>query len=280
MSSFAAFARTIKLSHTLFAMPFALASGLLAARTVSVSPDRWVWIVVAMVTARTSAMGFNRLVDRHIDAANPRTAGREIPSGALSTRAAWTYTLLATAGFVASSAALGTSTLLLSPVALAVLWGYSLTKRFTALCHVVLGVALGLAPVATWIALTDTVTPTPIWMGLGVLTWVAGFDILYATQDAAYDRSVGLHSVPSRLGIPSALRVARALHVATVACFAAVAWSFPLGPAYPVGVLLLAGVLVAEHRLVRADDLSRLDQAFFEMNGYVALGYLATVALS
>lgn len=280
MSSLAAFARTIKLSHTLFAMPFALASGLLAARTVDVAPDRWAWIVAAMVTARTSAMGFNRLIDRDLDASNPRTAGREIPSGALSPRAAWGYTLLATAGFVACAAALGSATLWLSPVALAVLWGYSLTKRFTALCHVVLGLALGLAPVATWIALTDGLTATPIWMGLGVLTWVAGFDILYATQDAAYDRSVGLHSVPARLGIGRALSVGRALHIATVACFAAVAWTFPLGPAYPVGVVLLGGVLFAEHRIVRADDLSRLDQAFFEMNGYVALGYLATVALS
>jgi 4-hydroxybenzoate polyprenyltransferase len=181
---------------------------------------------------------------------------------------------------VVCAAALGRATLWLSPVALAVLWGYSLTKRFTALCHLVLGIALGLAPVATWIALTDGVTATPVCMGLGVLTWVAGFDILYATQDAAYDRSVGLHSIPARLGIGPALSVARALHVATVACFAAVAWTFPLGPVYGVGVLLLAAILWAEHRMVRADDLSRLDQAFFEMNGYVALGYLATIALS
>lgn len=276
-SALVTYSRMIKLSHSIFAMPFALAAGVLAARTVDTTPGQWALIVACMVTARSSAMGFNRLVDRDIDAKNPRTANRELPSGAIDARAAWAFTLGSAALFVVFSALLGRATLLLSPVALAVIWGYSLTKRYTALCHVVLGVALGIAPTAVWIALTGTASAASLLLSLAVATWVAGFDILYSCQDADFDRGEGLHSIPAALGLRGAMIVSALLHVVTVSALIALPWTAPLGAAYGIGVLLITAVLIYEHAIVRPDDLSRIDKAFFDLNGYIGLVFLATV---
>lgn len=274
-----AFAVDIKLSHSIFALPFALAAAWLVSRQQEVSAVQWAWMLVAMVGARSSAMGFNRLVDRRIDAANPRTRGRALPAGTMSPATAWALTLGFTALFVLASAMLHRTCLLLSPVALLVLWGYSLTKRFTALCHLVLGLALGLAPVAVWIGLTGGVQAPALLLGGAVLTWVAGFDVLYSLQDREFDRASGLHSIPVALGEVGALRTSEALHALTVALLAALPLTVPLGWPYMLGIAIIAGLLVWEHRLVRPGDLSRLDQAFFAMNGWVGMGVLLAIVL-
>ena len=274
------YSRMIKLSHSIFAMPFALAAAVIAARQVDVTLVQVVLIVLCMVTARSSAMGFNRWVDRDIDAKNPRTANREIPSGQISTSAAVAFTLGSAGLFVLFSALLGWLTLALSPIALAVIWGYSLTKRFTALCHFVLGLALALAPTAVWIALTGTWGPIPGILSLAVATWVAGFDILYSCQDAGFDAQEGLHSVPAALGVRGALWVSSALHVVTIAALVALPWFTHLGFAYWAGVLAIGGVLAYEHSIVKADDLSRIDKAFFDLNGYVSLLFLLAVLVA
>lgn len=277
-SAVVVWSRMIKLSHTIFALPFALAAAVLAARQVDPTWTQLALILVCLVAARSSAMGFNRVVDRDIDAANPRTVTREIPSGQISVRAAWGFTLASAAVFVAASAALGRSTLLLAPVALAVVWGYSLTKRFTALCHAVLGVALALAPTGVWIALTDGYGPIPALLSLAVGTWVAGFDILYACQDEAFDRSRGLKSVPAVLGLRNAMVVSALLHVGTMVALGALPSFVPLGWPYAIGWVVIGGVLVYEHWIVRPDDLSRIDKAFFDLNGYVSLVFFVFVA--
>ena len=274
-----AFARDIKLAHSVFALPFALAAAWLVSRQQEVAWTSWAWIVVAMVGARSSAMGFNRIVDRAIDARNPRTANREIPGGRLSVRAAWALTLAFTALFAFASWMLDPLCLFLSPVALLVLWGYSLTKRFTSLCHLVLGLALGLAPVAVWIGLTGRVQAPALLLGGAVLTWVAGFDVLYSLQDQDFDQRQGLRSLPVALGERGALVVSALLHLATVGLMAALPATLPLGWPYPVGVVAIALVLAWEHWIVRPGDLSRLDQAFFALNGWVSLGFLAAVVL-
>ena len=273
------YSRMIKLSHSIFAMPFALAAAALAARDVPVTWEQMALVVLCMVLARSSAMGFNRVVDRDIDAANPRTAGREIPSGQISVRAAWGFTLGSAGAFVLCCALLGQTVLWLSPVALAIIWGYSLAKRYTALCHVVLGAALALAPTGVWIALTDGYGWVPCILSLAVGSWVAGFDIIYSCQDAGFDKGRGLHSIPAALGLRGALIVSALLHVGTVGALLALPMVAPLGPAYFAGVLIIAGVLVYEHWIVRPDDLSRIDKAFFDLNGYVSLAFFAFVAL-
>jgi 4-hydroxybenzoate polyprenyltransferase len=274
------YSRMIKLSHSIFALPFALAAAVIASREVDVTVAQIALILVCMVTARSSAMGFNRIVDRDIDAKNPRTAVREIPSGQISLGSAWAFTLGSAALFVLAAAALGKATLLLSPIALAVVWGYSLTKRFTALCHLVLGVALGLAPTAVWIALTNTWGWIPALLSVAVLTWVSGFDIIYSCQDADFDRSEGLRSIPAVLGNKGALIVSALLHVATMAALAALPTFVPLGVPYYVGLAIIGGVLFYEHWIVRPDDLSRVDKAFFDLNGYVSLVFFACVAVA
>ncbi len=279
-SALVTYSKMIKLSHSIFALPFALASGLLASRTVDVTVTQWVLIVLCMVTARSSAMGFNRIIDRDIDAANPRTASREIPAGEIGVASAWGFTLGSAVLFVLFSGLLGATTLMLSPVALAVVWGYSLTKRFTLLCHAVLGAALGLAPLAVWIALTGSVAVTPLLLSVAVATWVAGFDIIYACQDADYDAGVGLHSVPSRLGVGRALVVSALLHVVTLVALAALPSQLALGWGYWVGVGLIGAVLAYEHAIVTPTDLSRVDKAFFDLNGYVSLVFLVAVAFA
>lgn len=274
------YASWIKLSHTIFALPFALASAALAAREVSVSLSQVVLIILAMAMARSSAMGFNRLVDRHIDAGNPRTAQRELVTGEVSVAGATWFTILTALAFVGFAGMLSTVTLKLSPIALFVVWGYSLTKRFTALCHLFLGLALALAPVAVWIALVGDVAPVALWLALAVGTWVAGFDILYACQDAAFDTKVGLHSMPVALGLKGAMVFSGLLHIVTVGALIAVPMAVPLMWPYWIGVVLIAGTLVYEHWLIRPNDLSKMDKAFFDLNGAVSLIYLGAILLS
>jgi 4-hydroxybenzoate polyprenyltransferase len=278
-SALVVYSRMIKLSHTIFALPFALAAAVLAAQQVEVTGPQLGWILACMVLARSSAMGFNRVVDRDIDADNPRTASREIPSGQISVRAAWWFTLASAVGFVGAAAMLGTRTLLLAPVALAVVWGYSWTKRFTALCHLVLGLGLALAPTGVWIALTDGYGLIPLLLSVAVLTWVAGFDILYSCQDVAFDRQRGLHSIPAALGIRGALRVSALLHLLTVGALVALPAVAPLGGVYWLGVATITGVLVYEHQIVTENDLSRINKAFFDLNGYVSILFLVFVVL-
>jgi 4-hydroxybenzoate polyprenyltransferase len=272
-----AYGRMIRFTHSIFALPFALASATLAARLSGVTGRQLLWIVVAMVSARSAAMGFNRLVDRAIDARNPRTAGRELPKGLLSAREVSLFVAVSTAVFVAAAAMLNPLCLALSPVALGIVFGYSYTKRFTAASHLVLGLSLAVAPVGAWLAITGRFHPAPLALAAAVLLWVAGFDTIYACQDAEFDRAAGLHSIPARLGVPRALALARAMHVAAVAFLAAVYWLAPLNPGYLAGVAVIAGLLAWEHTLVRATDLSRVMQAF-NLNGWVSLGYLAFTA--
>jgi 4-hydroxybenzoate polyprenyltransferase len=270
----------IKFTHTLFALPFALLGAVLAARAPDGwrgRPRDWVGVLLCMATARSAAMAFNRLADRRLDAANPRTAARHLPSGRLSARAAALFTLASALGFVAA-------TLLFLPnrwpliLALPVLlWllGYSYTKRFTSLSHFWLGGALMLAPVAAWIALRGDLSWPPVLLGLAVLLWVAGFDIIYACQDVAFDRATGLHSLPARLGVRRALHLAAACHAAMLVPLVALGVSYPLGRVYFLGVAATAALLVYEHALVRPDDLSRVNVAFFQVNIAISIGLLA-----
>lgn len=266
------FGRMIKFSHTVFAMPFALSSATLAID----GPVPWPklgWIVLAMVGARSAAMGFNRLADQEIDARNPRTAARELPAGRLGRREVWTFVLLAATLLVFAAAMLNPLCLALSPVALGVVFGYSYTKRFTALSHVVLGFGLAIAPVGAWLALRGSFAAPPLVLAAAVVLWVAGFDVIYSCQDVAFDRSSGLHSLPARLGAARALVVARAFHVAAVGLLAGLFWLAPLHPVYLVGVAAVGLLLAYEHSLVRADDLRKVDAAFFTANAWVSVGY-------
>ncbi len=274
----------IRFSHTLFALPFALASAVLAWR---VEPFRWldlVGILVCMVLGRSAAMAFNRLADRRLDAGNPRTAQRHLPSGQLSAAAVMLFTAICAAGFVAATGLfiLAKDNWLpfyLSVPVLLFIGGYSLTKRFTFLCHFWLGASLFLAPVATWIALRGTVEWTPILLGLAVLFWVAGFDILYACQDIDFDRRAGLHSIPARCGIARSLRLALFCHAGMVVWLLLLWWVAALGPIYALGVMAAALLLAYEHRLVRPDDLTRVNVAFFRINSIISVGLFAVVLL-
>jgi 4-hydroxybenzoate polyprenyltransferase len=273
------FGRMIKFSHTVFAMPFALAAAAIAARDHGITAGRVAAIVLAMVGARTAAMGFNRIVDRHIDARNPRTAGRELPTGQVSLGAAIALTLASIALFLAASAFLGPLCLALSPVALALVLGYSYTKRFTWLCHLFLGLAIAAGPGGAWIAVTGGVSTPPLWLMAAVATWIGGFDILYALADRDFDRQEGLHSIPARFGVTGALVISAVLHALSLAALLGLARAAGLGPIYLAGVGLIAAILIWEHAIVRPGDLSRLDRAFFDLNGYVSLAFLlATVA--
>jgi 4-hydroxybenzoate polyprenyltransferase len=269
----------VRFSHTLFALPFALLGAALAAH----GPDGWhgraqdwIGILVCMALARSAAMAFNRLADRHYDALNPRTAARHIPSGRLSVPAVAVFTLLCSAGFV------GATLLFLPnrwPLYLAVpvlLWllAYSYTKRFTRLSHFWLGISLSLAPIAAWIALKGTIAWPPVFVALAVLLWVAGFDIIYSCQDVEFDRNHGLRSVPEVLGIPGALRVAALCHALMLAPLVGLGVVYPLGPIYFAGVGAVAILLIYEHVLVRPSDLSRLNLAFFQVNIVISIGLL------
>jgi 4-hydroxybenzoate polyprenyltransferase len=279
LSSIAVYGRMIKFSHSIFAMPFALAAAVLAARQAPVSWTTFALIVACMVFARSCAMGFNRIVDRRFDAQNPRTAIREIPSGQMSVTTAKVLTGAAAALFVVCAILLNPLCGALSPVALFVVCGYSYAKRFTAFVHIWLGVALGIAPVAAWIAVTGTVAPVAVVLAVAVATWVSGFDILYSLQDEDFDRGQGLRSIPVALGQVGSLWVSGGLHVVTVALLASVPFLAPLGWAYWVGWALITGVLAYEHSLVKPGDLSRIDKAFFDLNGYVSLVFFGAVLL-
>ncbi len=263
----------VRFSHSIFALPFAWISLLLA--TAGRPGFGLVALVAAAaVSARTAAMAFNRWADRSIDAANPRTRGREIPSGRIAPWKALALAVLAGGLFCLISALLGPTCLLLSPVVLLVLFGYSYTKRWSWLCHFVLGLALALAPLGAWIAAKDGfdgILGTPLLLGLAVLTWVAGFDLIYACQDEEFDRGLGLHSVPARFGRAGALKLSASLHGATLLFLAGVGWTADLGGFWWGGIVLAAGLLIHEHRLVSPSDLSRVDAAFFSMNGLFSL---------
>ena len=273
--------RLVKFSHSVFALPFALAGAWLAAggmpRLATLG-----WIVLCAVAARTAAMAFNRLVDRDVDAVNPRTAGRELPRGALRPGLVAALVLAAAAVFVLGAFALGRVPGLLSFPVLAVLLGYSYVKRFSALAHFVLGLALALGPLGAWVAVRGGVEgplAPVLWLALAVWTWVAGFDLIYACQDAEFDRAEGLHSVPARVGVARALVLSRVLHVVTAAALVGVGVTAGLGLAYFAAVALVVGLLVYEQSLVRADDLSRVDLAFFTVNGWVSVALFVGVAL-
>ncbi|HVG28473.1 MAG TPA: UbiA-like polyprenyltransferase [Pyrinomonadaceae bacterium] len=266
----------IKIEHTLFALPFALLGAVLAARGV---PALWqlAWITAAMVGARSAAMTFNRIADRHIDAANPRTRGRALPAGLLSLRFAWAFTILSSALFFLASAMLNRLTLLLSPLALASVLLYSYTKRFTSLSHLVLGWCLAIAPTGAWVAVRGAIdSPTPLLLSLVVLLWTAGFDVLYACQDFDFDRRAGLRSIPARVGVRSALWVARALHAGAFGALVGLYSTVGLGWLALAGVVAAGALLVYQHSLVRADDLSRLNAAFFTTNAFVSVILLVT----
>ena len=275
------YARLVALPHTIFALPFALGAAALAWRhgAVPFSPARLALIVVAVAAARTAAMGFNRVADRRFDAANPRTANRELPRGAVSPAAAVAITTAAATIFVVTTTLLGRWPLLLSPVALAILLGYSLAKRFTWATHLWLGVCLGGAPAGAWIAITNGFGWAPLALSLAVACWVGGFDIIYASQDEQFDRGRGLGSIPARFGVARALVISRALHVGAVVGLVTFGALIPLGAVYWVGVAVIAGTLAYEQRIVSADDLSRVDKAFFDLNGYVSLAFaVCTIA--
>jgi 4-hydroxybenzoate polyprenyltransferase len=266
----------IKIEHTLFALPFAFLGAVLAARGV---PTGWqiLWITVAMVGARSAAMAFNRLADREIDARNPRTRMRALPAGQLSAGFVWAFTLVAAALFLLAAAMLNRLTLILAPVALASVLFYSYTKRFTSLSHLVLGWCLSIAPTGAWIAVRGTIdSPVPLLLSLVVMLWTAGFDVLYACQDYDFDRAAGLYSIPKRFGIARALWIARGLHAGAFAALVALYWLTGLGALALVGVAAAGALLVYQHTLVRADDLSRLNAAFFTANACVSVILFAT----
>jgi 4-hydroxybenzoate polyprenyltransferase len=267
----------IKFEHSVFALPFALTGALLAARSTR---HGWptlrqvLWIVVAMVAARSAAMTINRIVDLRYDRENPRTNKRALATGELSVSFAWLFTIVAVGMFLLAAWQLNRLALELAPIALAVLFFYSFTKRFTNWSHLFLGVALGISPAAAWIAVTGALDWRILILCAAVTLWVGGFDVLYACQDVDYDQSAGLFSVPKRFGIARALLIARAMHVGVVALLALLAASFALPwPAW-LGIAVVAALLAYEHSLVKADDLSRLDAAFFAVNGYISLLFL------
>jgi 4-hydroxybenzoate polyprenyltransferase len=265
----------IKFEHSVFALPFALTGALLALRQdgFQTTGVAWkiAWIVVAMVGARSAAMAFNRLVDERIDARNPRTKMRHLPAGLLSRGFGWAFVAAASAVFLVAAGALNPLCLKLAPVALAVVFLYSFTKRFTSFSHLVLGFALGIAPAAAWIAIRGELDPRILWLTAAVTFWTAGFDVIYSCQDFEFDSTEGLFSVPRMLGIAGALRVAQLLHALMIVCLLALVYSLDLGPLALVGVAAVTALLVYEHTLVKPADLSRVNAAFFTMNGYVSM---------
>ncbi len=267
----------IRFSHSAFALPFALTGALLAARHAPVSWRQVGWIVVAMVAARSAAMGFNRLADADYDAKNPRTAMREIPRGLISRPAAAAFVAAASVVFLAAAFQLSPLCLALAPVALAIVFWYSLAKRYTSYTQAFLGLAMAVAPVGGWVAAGGRAGWEPWLLGLAIGLWVGGFDVLYACQDVDFDRAHGLHSIPVRFGVAGALAVSRAMHVATVVVMAALGAVAGLGPVYTIGVAVVAALLVYEQSLVRADDLSQVKRAF-DLNGYVGILYLIATA--
>ncbi|MBZ0112611.1 MAG: putative 4-hydroxybenzoate polyprenyltransferase [Thermoanaerobaculia bacterium] len=269
----------VMFKHTVFALPFALMAAFLAASGVP-STGVIVWIVLAMVGARTSAMAFNRWIDRGFDGANPRTSSRALPEGRVSGAGALTLTLLSAAIFLFACSRLNPTTLFLAPLALFLVLGYSLTKRFTWLSHVWLGTALAFAPFGAWVAVQGSVREYPWVLSLGVLLWVAGFDTIYACQDTIFDRQAGLRSIPARFGVARALLLARVFHGLAFLAFAATGFYESLGWVYAIGLLLAGIALVTQHLMVSADDLTHVQFSFFQMNGAVSLVLFASVWIS
>ncbi len=267
----------IKIQHTVFALPFAVVGAVYAKRGVPTQSE-CLWLLVAMVAARSAAMAFNRAVDARFDAANPRTQSRAIPRGLLSPGFALGFTIVMSGLFVLSAAMLNPLVLKLAPIALAVMLGYSYTKRFTPLCHFVLGLSLALAPAGAWLAIRPAFDTFPLLISSAVLCWVAGFDILYACEDVEFDRRAGLRSIPAALGIPRALTLARICHAGTLGLLIATVALHGLGAWFVAGVAVIAALLAWQHALVRADDLKRVNQAFFHANAAISVT-LGTTAL-
>lgn len=261
----------IKIEHTLFALPFAFLGAVLAANGLP-SLRQIIWITAAMVGARSTAMAFNRIVDREFDAQNPRTSTRALPAGTLSVGFVWAFTLVSATLFLVASAMLNRLTLLLAPIALASVLLYSFSKRWTLLSHLLLGWCLSIAPTGAWVAVRGSLnSPIPLLLSLVVMLWTAGFDVLYACQDYDFDVASGLHSIPSRVGVARALWIARLLHLGAFAALLALYWITQLGVFALLGVIATAGLLIYQHRLVKADDLSKLNAAFFTTNAFVSV---------
>ena len=271
-------AELVAFPHTIFALPFAFIGMLLGASGWPTA-RQIIWITVAMVGARTAAMSFNRVADRTFDAENPRTRNRPLPSERLGVSWAIALLVLSCGLFVLASWALSPLCLLLSPVALAIVLGYSYTKRFTWFTHWSLGLSLAIAPIGAWIAVSGPASVVPVLLGLVVLCWTAGFDIIYACLDVTFDRDRGLRSVPARFGIAAALRISSMLHIVMVAGLLGVAYFTGLGAIFLAGVVLTIGVLIYEHSIVRPDDLSRVNLAFFTLNGWISVALFLTTAL-
>ncbi len=283
------YAELVAFEHTIFALPFALSTVLLASGVYWPSLATLGWVLLAMVGGRTYAMALNRLLDANIDAQNPRTQGRGIPSGRVQRLEAWGLAIISLLALVVATWQLPILCRQLLPIALVVLTGYSLAKRFTVLAHWVLGFALGCSAVGGWVAITGALHPTPIWIGLGVTCWVAGFDLIYACQDTNFDRTAGLHSIPAKLGVATALKVSKLCHLATVICIAMAAIilfnsGLPASATHAIGLgaaaLLMAGFLIYEHRLVSPQNLSQIDAAFFTTNGQISMGVLGCILLA
>lgn len=267
----------IKWEHSVFALPFALCGAMLATHGMPTA-HQLTWIVVAMVAARSAAMSFNRLADASLDAANPRTRTRAIPAGALTPAFVWNFVIVCSLIFVAAAWELNRLAFLLSPVALAILLLYSYTKRWTRWSHVVLGFALGIAPAAAWIAVRGSLDPRILLLTGAVTFWVGGFDVLYACQDFEFDKQAGLHSIPRYCGIGKALWIARLFHVVMLCLLGALVWVFGLGKFAILGVAIVFALLAYEHSLVSENDLSKLNAAFFTMNGVIAVVFFVFVA--
>ena len=280
MGKLATYLSFIRFSHSVFALPFALTGAVLAWR---IAPFQWrqiVWVIVAMVSARSAAMGFNRLVDARLDALNPRTAAREIPMGALSRREATLFVVISSLIFMFAATELNALCGMLSPIALLIVFWYSLAKRYTSYTQAFLGLAMAVAPVGGWLAAGGPVdAPEPWLLGLAIGLWVGGFDILYACQDVEFDRAHGLKSIPVRFGVERSLWISRLMHIATVACMAWLGVLVTLGPIYFVGVALVAGLLFYEQSLVSANDLSQVKRAF-DLNGWVGILYFVSTGIA
>jgi len=272
------YASFVRIGHSVFALPFALTGAMLASRRVPLTAGRVVWIVVAMVAARSAAMTFNRIADRKLDALNPRTRTRALPVGHLSVGFAVGFTIVSCALLVFAAYELNPLAFKLSPLAIVILLGYSFTKRFTLLSHLILGLCLGMSPAAAWIALRGDLSASVLLLGAAVLLWVAGFDIIYACQDVEFDHTLGLHSIPKRYGIRAALWVSALLHVGTLALLVSVARMENLGWIATAGLAVVAALLAYEHSLVKPSDLSRVNAAFFTVNGFISILFFLTWA--
>jgi 4-hydroxybenzoate polyprenyltransferase len=279
MTKFTTYLSFVRFSHSVFALPFALTGALLAWRDHPFSWSQVVWIIVCMVSARSAAMGFNRLVDARHDALNPRTSMREIPRGAMTRREAMVFVIVSSMLFIYGASRLNTACLVLAPVALAIVFWYSLAKRYTAYTQLFLGLAMAVAPVGGWIAAGGGAGPEPWLLGLAIGLWVGGFDILYACQDLEFDRGHGLFSIPTRFGVSRSILLSRSMHVAAVGAMAALWRVADLTALYLVGVGIVAVLLTYEQSLVSDDDLSQVKKAF-DLNGYVGIVYFVATALS